>query len=374
MKKLLMILAMGLAIPSTICLGAQTSKARLYCESLRFQRGRATDTSGFLWTLDMTTLNVGINGELAPDFFNSGYSNSTYVELTWELTGDIFPGALVVDIPDTGDANGNGFLDFFEVSQGVTALTSPGAYDITGYGNGGFTAYWSRDAGSSVGYCSYSIPNPFGGTLTFLHAFELLEYNGQLAYSPGATNVSGVLSLIETNSGNTLDGPVTFVKSATNRFNQLTLQSAFLTNASLQTLSLFTSTTFFRRTANPTNYFGDVEFNDGDPSTFDDDYYSWVLSIDDLNDTDHDLIPDFSDDPASALPRRPLLSLARGTNNNLWLQISGDAGRMHRVLETTSLAGGNWLTNLSLTLTNDPQSVSLPLPAGAVRFWRVTAE
>src|SRR5712672_2241050 len=133
MKKLFILLATGLVLLPTICPGAQTAQARLHCRSLRVQRGRATDTSGFLWTMDMTTLPVGVNAELAPDFFSSGYSNSTYVELYSEILEETFQGLVVVDIPSTGDANGNGFLDFFEVSQEVgtvTPVTSPGAYQI----------------------------------------------------------------------------------------------------------------------------------------------------------------------------------------------------------------------------------------------------
>jgi hypothetical protein len=49
-------------------------------------------------------------------------------------------------------------------------------------------------------------------------------------------------------------------------------------------------------------------------------------------------------------------------------------GRLHRILESTNLTAENWLTNLSLTLTNDPQTVILPAPAVAVKFWRVKAE
>lgn len=373
MKKLFVLLAVGLGLLPTICLAAPTAQVHLHCRSLRFSRGLATDSVGFQWRMDCTTIAAGMNGEVAPDFFNSGYTNSTYVDLFSELYGTTDQGAMVVDIPDTGDANGNGLIDFFEVSQAVAPITSPGAYQISGFGNGSFTAHWSRDAGANYGYCSYSLPSPIGGTLIFLHSFELMEFKGQLAYTPGATNVAGVASLSDTNSGNTLDGPVVFVKTATNRFNQLTLQSAFLTNAALQTLSLFTNTTILRRTANPTNYFGPVEFNDGDPNTVEEDYYSWWISVDDPNDTDHDAIPDFSDDLASPQPRRPLLFLSRGTTN-LLLTISGDGGHMHRILESTNLVTGNWKTNLSVTLTNDPQTVSLPLPPAGSKFWRALAE
>src|SRR5436190_18900 len=104
MRRLFILVAIGLVMLPAISPGAQTAQARLHCRSLRVQRGRATDTSGFLWTMDMTTLAAGVNGELAPDFLNSGYTNSTYVDLYSELLEETFPGALVVDIPSTGDA------------------------------------------------------------------------------------------------------------------------------------------------------------------------------------------------------------------------------------------------------------------------------
>jgi len=330
--------------------------------------------TGFRWTMDLTTLAAGINGELAPDFFNSGYSNSAYIDLYSELFDDTFPGMLVLDIPNTGDTNANGFPDFFEVSQAVTPITSPGAYNITGYGSKTVTATWSRDAGSSLGIVYYSISSGFSGNLEFVHAFELIEYTGSLSYSPGASNFTAGLSLTETNSGNTLQGPVTFLKSAANRFNQLTLKTAFLTNAAMQTLSLFETTPFVRRSAHPTNYFGPVEFNDGEFNTPDDDYYSWVLSINDLNDADHDGIPDFSDDSSPvAPPRRPQLSVAAGPTN-LFLTIRGDVGRPHQIQETTNASSPAWQTVLSVTLTNDPQVVTLPLPASGMRFWRAQAQ
>jgi hypothetical protein len=299
------------------------------------------------------------------------------VELEEELFGENFSGAMVMNTPALTDTNGNGFSDFFEVSQAVPSLLAPGAYNITGFGSGNFTATWYRDAGSAFGSCTYSIPNPFGGNLSFYQVFELTEYTGELAYTPEANTVSGSLSVTNTNSVSVLEGPVAFTKSAANRFNQLTLQSVLWTNDSQQVLDLYSNTTFLRRTGHRTNYYGKVEFNDGDlntPGPGYEDYYTWQLSIDDLNDSDQDGIPDFSDDPAGVTPpRRPQLSLSRGSTN-LLLSISGDVGRLHHVLGKTDLATGNWLTNLSFTLTNDPQVVSLPLPPDGAKFWRVSAQ
>lgn len=125
--------------------------------------------------------------------------------------------------------------------------------------------------------------------------------------------VSGSLTLTQTGyPANQLQGPVQFVKVATNRFNLLTLQPGVWTNATAQTLS-YTTDLFSRDPRWPTNYAGYVDFADGDPATPSPDYRTWVLSIDDANDANHNGIPDFSDDPSgSAPPRAPTLRLAPG--------------------------------------------------------------
>src|SRR5712671_6849073 len=111
MKKLL-VLAAGflLSLPSH---AAQTAQARIYCLSLRFQQG--TDQIGS--TLDLTTIAPSINGELAPTFDTPmHYSGFALDSLFFD--GPI-EGTLYVNVPLAGDANQNGFADFFETSQGI---------------------------------------------------------------------------------------------------------------------------------------------------------------------------------------------------------------------------------------------------------------
>ncbi|HEV2327891.1 MAG TPA: hypothetical protein VGY56_03775 [Verrucomicrobiae bacterium] len=98
-----------------------------------------------------------------------------------------------------------------------------------------------------------------------------------------------------------------------------------------------------------------------------------MLSIDDTNDANANGIPDFSDNPAVALPRVPHLSLARGPTN-LLLTVSGSVSHTNQIQQIGSLSSTNWQTTLSFLLTNDPQMVSLPLPAGTPKFWRVVAQ
>jgi len=362
MKTLWVLLTALLLVLSSNTHAAQTCHATLFCWSLRFQQGQGS----FDETLDLSTISGAPNGELAPLYTTYTHSSG----FTLDYSGFPITGTIELNLPPDPDANGNGFDDSFEVSQAAGG-TSQGRY-TTALGGGSVTATWSRGAGSKDGTCLlHLVDNSFGDLGVYRHAFEVLEYTGSLTYTPGASAISGSVNL--TNAADQLRGPVNFQKSVANPHNLLTLQTASLTNAALQMLTLYTNTTFYRDTFLVTNYYGGVEFNDGDLNTAAEDYYSWELSIDDLNDTDHDGIPDFSDEPSPVAPRRPLLSLARSTTN-LLLTISGDVGRLHYLLESTNLIAGNWKTNLSLTLTNDPQTVSLPLPPGGLKFWRARAE
>lgn len=362
MNKVAFLLIAGLWLAPGAAHGALTAHSRLVCYSLRFQQG--SGPSG-LYTLDLTTLAYGLNGELSPLF--GVYSHWSYYELY--LGFDTMSGTVNLDTPAFTDADGNGFDDFFEVSQGVAGATS-GIYDDDfGIGGGTIQAQWNRAAGAKDGTCVLTLTDDtFGELGSFTHSFALLEYAGPLTYTPGSDAVTGSLALAQTGApAFQMQGPFRFAKMATNRFDQLVLQPGVWTNAAAQSL-VFTHQTFYRDLLWPTNYYGYVEFNDGHPDTGDADYQLWLLSIDDTNDSDHDGIPNFTDDP-----RRPALKLSRGPAN-LWLAISGDPGFVHRIQAVTNVLSTNWQPVAALSLTNDPQSVSLPLPPGKLEFWRVLAE
>jgi hypothetical protein len=284
------------------------------------------------------------------------------------------PGTIqYVYLPPVADANGNGFNDFFEVSQGLANTVTSGRY-TTVISEGDITATWSRPAGSKDGTCILNFNDDTYGDLgDYTCPFEVIEYTGPLAYTPGSNTVSATVNLAQTGKpANTLQGPIVFDKSVTDRFNTLTNQPGVWTNAVSQTLT-FDNEVFTRDPAWPTNYAGYVFFADGDPNTAEPDYQVWVLSVDDTNDASANGIPDFSDDPAVTLPpRAPQLSLAPGATN-LWLTISGDVGHTNEIQEISSLASTIWQTTLSLMLTNNPQAVSLPLPTNQTKFWRVLA-
>jgi hypothetical protein len=370
MKRLFILTAAGLVLLSTASFGAETARARIYCVSLRFQE--AVDTYDF-FALDLTALTSGINDELAPDFFNSGYTHSAYLVLTDTTVGDQVPGAMALNVPNT-HANGNRFPDFFEVSRVVNGVVTSGSYNFPGLANGMVQATWNRAAGSKDGTCTLVFKSlAYGSDDTFSCSFELIEYTDPMAYTPASNTVSATVNLAQTgNSANTLQGSIIFDKSSTDRFNTLTNRPGTWTNATAQTL-VFDNEVFTRDPHWPTNYAGVVFFADGDPSTAAPDYQLWVLSIDDTNDANANGIPDFSDDPAVALPpRAPRVSLASGATN-LWLTISGDVGHTNDIQAMDSLRTTNWQTKLSLTITNDPQTVSLSLPTNQTKFWRVLA-
>jgi len=372
MKQLLI-----LALTSLISLApdslnaALSADARLYSVSVRFYQG--ADTFDY-FTLNFSTLSAGNNGELRPGFFqDTGFTHSSYLIVT-DFIDDEMSGGIALDVPQSEDANLNGFPDFFESSQAVSGKTTSGFYDLSAFGSGEVVATWNRSAGSRFGTCTMTFKAlAFGSDDTFTCTFEILEYTGPLVYTSGASSISGTLHLEQTGSPETtLDGLLSFAKSPENPFNELTLSAGTLTNAALQTLSFFDDD-YFRDPTWPTNYYGYLEFSDGDPNTGEDDYWLWVLSIDDANDSDSDGIPDFSDEPVIALPRPPLLSLQL-TATNLQLTIHGDVGRTHQIQEIDSLASIVWQDRISLTLTNDPQVIELPLPETGPKFWRVLAK
>ena len=369
-----LILSCGIGV--WLCVGfsshaAQTAQATLFCLSARFHQATSSDGQS---TYDLTTIDpaVGINGELAPTFTDpvDPTHYSFYHEYNTILDESI-DGFIEFDVPMDQDANNNGFSDFFEASQSVSGTTTGDYTNAAVYG-GTVKAIWSRAAGSKDGTCTLQLKSAkFGQLPDHVHAFELIEYTGPLSYTPSTNKVSGGLNLTQTGDPNSqLAGPIEFTKVPTNRFDELTLHHAVWTNASSQTFNISNDIdTFLRDLALETNYYGYVDFNDGDPNTSERDYYTWVLSIDDVNDSNGNGIPDFSDDSGSGTVQ-PTLLLSLGSTN-LALSISGAVGRTVEIQEILSLSQSNWLTVSSFAPTNDPQVVPLPRPTEGTKFWRL---
>jgi len=354
-----------------VCQGSQTAKASIFCYSIRFQRGIDPNGNYFL---DLGSTTAGTDGELALDFFSSGYTHSAYLSLTDELFGDMVPGQMAIDVPDAGDANKDGVPDFFQISQGVTNVASSGADHLASYGDGAVTATWNRNAGSKDGSCRLSIKLLPSQPVVFTFPFEILEYKGPINYTAGTNKVSATLNLAQTgNPSSFMKGPAEFVKTPADRFNELTLQAGIWTNESQQAVG-YVQHLLSRVETWPTNYYGYLELDDDSNASTFYPYGIWMLSIDDLNDSNHNGIPDFSDDPGSSrLPRHPRLELFQ-TSTNLLLTLHGDVGYTHEVQQLTALESGSWQTTTSFVLTNDPQVVVLlPPPVARTTFWRARA-
>ena len=346
---------------------AQTAQARIACLSLRFQQGRADFDS----TLDLTTSSSDVNGELAPSFDAPTHFSGfilNYVAFEEPVSGDI-----LFDVPMAADLNQNGFPDFFEASQAVSGTTQ-GGYMVAGVDEGNVSARWSRAAGSKDGTCVLTLTSTgFGKLGDFTHSFELIEYTGPLSYTPDTNRVTGTVNLTQTGEpSNRFTGSIEFVKTTTNRFNELELQHAVWSNALAHPLKISNDLdTFLRDEQRRTIYSGFVDFDDGDIATSEADYLTWLLSIDDPNDSNGNGVPDFSDDPPHS-DLVPSLSLSRG-GTNLMLSIRKGMGSTYEIQQISSLSQTNWTEVLSVTLTNNPQIVPLPLPTNATSFWRVRA-
>lgn len=312
-----------------------------------------------------------------PDIENHASTMSIY-DGTYEYTCS---GTLRVDLPMT-DANNNRFPDFFELARSAN-YTTTGSYDfydwVYGYYDSGqiTSAIWTRSAGSRTGnyaftFYDYTTQSPdYWGT--FRGTFKMLEYTGTLSYTPGSNVVTGTINLVQTGvPANTWQGAVQFTKVAADRFNSMTNQPGFWVNSSSQIYN-FTNHYFFRDPNYPTNYAGYIEFdNDADLASLYP-YATWVLSITDTNDLNHNGIPDFSDDPSTLPPpRRPLISLTR-TTTNLLFTIHGDINHLHEIQQVPVIRSTNWQHVVSVTLTNDPQVVPVAFPTGST-FYRARAQ
>ena len=220
MKKIFVLLAAGWFLCPMPSHGAETAQARMYCLSLQFQEAIAISSyDGSQWSLDLTTLSSGINGELAPYFLTTSYTHSAYVQLYNDLWGMSDQGAIGLNVPDAG-TNAEGYPDFFDVSQGVTNLTGSGVLESQYFyaGAAALEAAWNRAAGSSTGTCSFSAYDPDNPyfSLQFNFAFTLLEYTGPLSYTPGSNSVSAAVNLTQTGApANTLQGPIELLVTAT---------------------------------------------------------------------------------------------------------------------------------------------------------------
>jgi hypothetical protein len=369
---LVLLLASLCLLPTTGRPG--TAQVRMYCLSLKFSQ--STDQYGDRLELTSTGLrDLGL-GEFPPPLpiyeppVPGSDSYLSNILLYDSYTRSTFTGYLATGLPPMDDTDGNRYPDPFEVSKAVSS-SRYGMMSISGgYGIVYPQITWDRAAGSKNGTCTIAIEDGYWGT--FFAPFELIEYTGTLSYTSGTSVVSGTINMSQTgNSTKTISGPIAFTKAPSDPYNTLTNQPGAWTGPPTYTNTF--ATHYFSRDVNwPSNYVGLIEFSDGLDFTYEPFAY-WVLSITDTTDTDHNGIPDFSDKgQVVQQPRPPRLSLAKNSSG-VQLTISGDLGHVHQIQENSSLNPTSWQTVQSVTLSTDPQTVTLALPAGS-KFWRVIAQ
>ena len=366
--KYLFLLLAALASLPAIAGGGEIAQTQVFNGSIRIHTGQCNCGFGLKYYMSFSSVyteeTAQANGELAPLPGGSGFSHwSCLILEDPSLVTSVTIAGL--NLPSDTDANGNGIPDFFENAQGAS-VTTLGQYQ-SDWGPGTLSAVWSRNPGASQGTMDLSLHDPILGLMgPFHHTFDLLQYSGTLDYTPGASNVSGSIQVTFNQGGAQMNGAAQFVKCLTNRFNLLILREGSWTRAGDLPLT-FTNTMITRNPSRPTIYQGVIQSSDGP-------YGSWTLWIQDPNDWNQNGIPDLSDDLQIATPpRRPTLSLACSATN-LLLTIRGDVNHVHLIQEAFSPTSGAWTNAESLMLTSDPQVVSLPLPAGRAKFWRVVAQ
>lgn len=364
MKLPIVILILGTGWVHFVEAATQTARARLYCYSVRMERGVA----GFGGTLDLSTLDwsVAPNGELAPLFTSHSHGSG----FSLHSPGFLEPirGVLRIDAPLGTDMNDNGYADFFEVDQSVARVVTAGNYSAGANETGNVTATWTRSAGSRMGSCTLVLVSAVFGILgEFQHPFEIIEYRGELHYQPASALIEGTVNLqrigVETEI---LDGPISILKSPHDPENELALVGGAWTNSMGQEYWYMTDLLF----RHESDYFGFVEFVDGNLATPEEDYWLWAVSIDDPNDRNDNGIPDLSDVPTTD-PERPVLRLDL-VPDGARLTVMGTAGTTYELEESADVSGSGWIPVRLITATNTTESVILPRPTGGVRFWRLS--
>src|SRR5262249_5327441 len=151
----------GLCLAPAALDAAETAQARLFCLSVRFQQGTEPNHE---YVLDLSSIGFGgtPNGELLPTFAQPPHLPFASQVRLYDvlLDEEVAEGVMQLDAPLSGDANQNGYSDFFEVSQGISG-TSAGVYSSP-VDSGTVRAAWSRAAGSKDGTCVLSVHSTGG--------------------------------------------------------------------------------------------------------------------------------------------------------------------------------------------------------------------
>ena len=347
----------------------RTAAARLECLSLRFQTATAS-LSGQSYTLALSSSfdPTTPNGELYALGPNA-YGSTLLLQRPDQ--GSPEEGGLDLSLPLETDSDANGLSDFLEISQAVRDLTTEGSC-VTVNDLGFVQATWNRPAGSKNGSCHLQILGGFSDPLPeFDLAFELLEYSGTLQYRPEQQKVSGNLALVQAEAPtNTVAGGVLLTRSSVNPFDTLALNTGAWIDSRQQTCS-YSETPLTRQPPQNNLYLAQVTFDPLSPLSLNPgEYAAWQLVIQDTNDSNLNGIPDLSDD-SQANPAQLVLKSIDLSSGQLTLPVSAPIGTRVELEQTSALTGAGWNSVFSITVSKDPEEISVSPPAGQACFYRL---
>lgn len=340
------------------------AEARLHLHSLSLRMHAATNGETRLEFTTVSALDSALlNGELAPLPQSAAGTHGSFYKLSGGALPEPVFGTIFLNVPVQADANTNGVPDFYEVALEVPVTATTGTYEDFER-QGSVAATWKRPAGAAAGTCQIDLA---GYGLAFTNTFEILAFEGAFNYRNIDTepNITATVQLDrQGDAAKKLSGVMTLKKVA---LDKLQLISGALADEAGRPLQHGGANELARVRS---DYFADLFFEDGDASSSRADYIAWRLKITEPRDSNGNGIPDLSDAGGPRPP--PALSLAL-RNGALFLRISGELGKAHHVETIGELGGPRWTLETTVTLTSDPQEVSLPIPSNRARtgYWRV---
>jgi hypothetical protein len=313
-----------------------------------------------------------------------GASHATYFLLT-DVTLPGFPGIpgeLAMELPLGLDNDADGIPDFHQVTNAVSGSRSDGFFVIYDpsdpnqlLDSGSVSVQWTRNAGESRGTCVVTwLGEQFiTAPLPFTHFFEIAEYAGTYTYVPSGSPVLGNIEATRIGyPDRRIDGPLALeLWPGDFSIDGAEILASIWPNAMGREYTVDAG--YLERAAEfPVEYFGELLWSDNDLATAElFGYGTFFIGIDDPNDHDSDGIPDLTDPPANAAMPRLTLSWV---GDGFMLGIEGELNQTFQ-LQTAPLltADPDWTQVDSITLTNSPQTISLPSAAASAGFWRLAA-
>jgi len=365
-----------------------TAELRLFCQSVRVEKGSAS-ALGLAYFTEFSS------------FANWDEPNAEFFTLLAEqppthfsfflLTGDAFQGlgslqgGMRITVPEPLDTDGDGVPDFYQVARAIDVVADGGEFQVYDPLNpdrlvdyGTVRATWRRAAGQHRGECDFLLASeapaqtaiiPASG-LTFRHNFEIIEFAGTYQYQPAVERIDGRVNLAQVgNPQRTLQGPIPIVRTDFDPVNALDILDATWTNqagADLEVKGGYLD----RFPEFELEYYGPLEFTDGDLSTTNLDYEYYYVAIADPNDHNGDGIPDLSDPPVEGRARLGI----QHSDGTLVLTLSGEVGKTLRLQTAANPRTTGWIDVQTVTLTNSTQSVTLPIPSANTAYWRTLTE